>query len=281
TGGGLPAGWRPSIRRAIDAGLDVVSGLHFMLGEDPEFAGAARRSGAQLFDVRRPPDSLPVASMIERRPDARVIIFVGSDCAVGKMTAALQVTEAAERSGLRSAFVATGQTGIMLQGSGIAVDRVIGDFMAGAIEQLVHQAAQQADWVFVEGQGSLLHPGYSGVTLGLLHGSLPDGMILVHAPSLQQIEGYPVPIPALDRLIEIYQEAAGWVKPAPVIGIALNTRDLDAQQTRDAISRAEQLTGLPATDPIKFGGEKLLEGLKMLAPHGRTGVPVHRGESRR
>jgi uncharacterized NAD-dependent epimerase/dehydratase family protein len=258
-GGGLPPEWRRQILLAIDSGLDVVSGLHFMLSDDPQFVEAARRQGINLVDVRRPPEDLSVSEFEPRRPGMHVITFVGSDCAVGKMTAALEVTAAADRRGLSTAFVATGQTGIMLERSGIAIDRVIGDFMAGAAERLVLEAGRRADWVFVEGQGSLLHPGYSGVTLSLLHGSSPDGMILVHPPGHEFIDDYPVRIPPLDVLVRMYEEAAGWVKPAPVVGIALNTRGLDEDSTMRAIEDAARVTGLPATDPVKFGGSTLVE----------------------
>ncbi|MGI8967936.1 MAG: DUF1611 domain-containing protein [Chloroflexota bacterium] len=265
-GGGLPASWRVQILAAIDAGLDVVSGLHYMLNDDAEFEAAALRRGVRLFDVREMPDNLEVARLAPRRNGAHVITFVGSDCAVGKMTAALEVEAAARARGLRSSFVATGQTGIMLVGSGVAVDRVIGDFMAGAVEHLVIQAAEESDWVFVEGQGSLLHPGYSGVTLALLHGSAPDGMILVHPPHHDQIEDYPVNVPPLDRLVKIYEEAASWVRPAKVVGIALNTRGLDDAETQRAIDDAEDRTGLPATDPVKFGGSRLVEAAVTALP---------------
>lgn len=258
-GGGLPLEWRRQILTAIGAGLDIVSGLHYMLADDEEFTTAARLSGVSLVDVRRAPDNLRVADLAPRRDGSRVITFVGSDCAVGKMTAALEVNAAAVRLGLKAAFVATGQTGIMLQGNGIAIDRVVGDFMAGATESLVVEASERADWVFVEGQGSLFHPGFSGVTLALLHGSSPDGMILVHQPGRNTIDDYSVPIPSLDRLIRAYEEAAGWVKAARVVGIALNTRHLDPAETSRAIDAAEHITGLPAIDPVKFGGEKLVE----------------------
>jgi uncharacterized NAD-dependent epimerase/dehydratase family protein len=245
-GGGLPDSWRAEILRALSSGLDVVSGLHFMLGEDREFQAAAQRHGAHILDVRKSPEGLQVARLRARRPGACVVTFVGSDCAVGKMTAALEMHAAAARMGVRSSFVATGQ---------------IGDFMAGALEELVVEAAEEADLVFVEGQGSLLHPGYSGVTLALIHGSAPDAMVLVHPPSRRSIDGYGLPIPPLDRLITIYEEAAGWVKPARVAAIALNTRDLDPGGTETAIRDAEALTGLPATDPVKFGGERLVQAL--------------------
>jgi uncharacterized NAD-dependent epimerase/dehydratase family protein len=260
-GGALPENWRRQIVACIAHGMDVISGLHFMLNQDRHFVRAATQYGVTLTDVRTPPPDLTVAGMKPRRAGARVVTFVGSDCAVGKMTAALEVAAAARRLGLSTAFVATGQTGIMLEGAGVAVDRVIGDFMAGAVETLVVGACKEADWVFVEGQGSLLHPGYSGVTLALLHGSLPDAMILVHPPSLEYVEDYPLKIPSLQRLVQIYEEAAGWVKPASVVGVALNTRDLNRAETEQAITEAEGETGLSCTDPVKCGGEKLVQAL--------------------
>jgi uncharacterized NAD-dependent epimerase/dehydratase family protein len=277
-GGGLPSGWRRQILVAVAHRLDVVSGLHYMLGDDAEIRAAALHHDVRLVDVRRTPDNLSVAELAPRRSDSRVITFVGSDCAVGKMTAALEVTAAARRLGQSAAFVATGQTGIMLEGSGIAIDRVIGDFMAGATERLVLDASSVADWVFVEGQGSLLHPGYSGVTLALLHGSAPDGLILVHQVGHDRIDGYPVSIPPLDRLVQIYEEAASWVRPAPVLGIALNARGLSRGDARAAVAQAELATGLPTTDPVQFGGEKLaravIERLQRTPAVPLPGAPI-------
>lgn len=267
-GGVLPDAWRRQILAAITAGLDVTSGLHSMLRDDPEFVASAAQHGVELTDVRQSPTDLKPAESSPRRPGAHVVTFVGSDCAVGKMTAALELTSAARAAGLRAAFVATGQTGIMLEGSGIAIDRVIGDFMAGAAERLVVEAAEYADWIFVEGQGSLLHPAYSGVTLSLLHGSAPDSMILVHPPARRHIEEYGIPIPPLPELVRMYEEAASWVKPCPVVAIALNTRELDQDETLRAIRDAEALTGLPATDPVKYGAGLLVQALTRL-PAGR------------
>jgi uncharacterized NAD-dependent epimerase/dehydratase family protein len=260
-GGGLPSEWRPQLLQALAHGLDVVSGLHYMLNDDQELVAAARRSNARLIDVRRPPTDIEVADLAPHRPGSKVITFVGSDCAVGKMTAALEITGAARRAGLSSEFVATGQTGIMLEGSGITIDRVIGDFMSGAVEKLVNDASARADWVFVEGQGSLLHPAYSGVTLALLHGSSPDAMVLVHQVDHDEIDEYSVKIPSLERLVQIYEDAAGWIKPAKVVAIALNTRGLDVEETRSAIAAAQAETGLPVADPVKEGGASLVSAI--------------------
>ncbi len=260
-GGGLPAEWRPQLLQALAHGLDIISGLHYMLNDDQELVRAARRSNSRLIDVRQPPAGIEVADLAPHRPGSTVVTFVGSDCAVGKMTAALEIAAAARRLGLSTEFVATGQTGVMLEGTGITVDRVIGDFMSGAVEGLVNEAAARADWVFVEGQGSLLHPAYSGVTLALLHGSSPDAMVLVHQAGHDQIDEYPVVIPPLERLVQIYEDAAGWVKPARVVAIALNTRGLNEAETREAIAAAEAATGLPVADPVKSGGDILVSAI--------------------
>ncbi|GAC1401913.1 MAG: DUF1611 domain-containing protein [Chloroflexota bacterium] len=260
-GGTLPLQWRTQILQAIRHGVDIVSGLHYMMNDDPEFFEAATKHRVRLVDVRRPPDDLSVAEFAPRRTGSHVVTFVGSDCAVGKMTAALEISSEMRRRGHSSAFVATGQTGIMLEGSGIAIDRVIGDFMSGSVEQLVVSACEEADWVFVEGQGSLLHPGYSGVTLALLHGSTPDAMILVHPPGHDFIDDYPVRIPSLDRLVSLYEDAAGWVKPARVVGIALNTRALGDAETVRAMENAREITGLPVIDPIRFGADILVDAV--------------------
>lgn len=262
TGGALPESWKRQLITSLNAGISVVSGLHTMLNDDPELVAAARAGGATISDVRRPPEGLEVARMRPWRPGVRVITFVGSDCAVGKMTAALELHAAASELGLRSAFVATGQTGIMLAGDGIAVDRVIGDFMAGSIEELVAGAEEAADWVFVEGQGSLFHPAYSGVTLSLLHGSHPDAMILVHIPGQETIDEYPVPIPPLPRVIEAYEQAAAWVRPARVVAVALNTRHLSETDARAAIAATRRETGLPVDDPVRFGSRELMASIR-------------------
>jgi uncharacterized NAD-dependent epimerase/dehydratase family protein len=261
-GGDMPREWRPLLLTALRAGVSVISGLHTMLNDDPELAAAAVLSGAKLTDVRKPPDLHYVAEMRPRRPGSIVLTLVGSDCAVGKMTAALELNASARALGISSEFVATGQTGIMITGRGIPLDRVIGDFMAGGIEMLVSEASERADWIIVEGQGSLLHPGYSGVTLALLHGSQPDGLILVHPPGHDTIDEYTVSIPSLSRLIEIYEQAASWVKPAPVVGICLNTRALGEGDARQAVRLAERETGLPTTDPVRFGSAQFMDAIR-------------------
>ncbi len=177
-GGRLPAEWRADIRLALEHGLDIISGLHHVLADDPEFRALSARHGGTIFDVREPPSDLPVGNAQVLSVPAQVVLTVGSDCAIGKMTASLEIEKSLVRRGRKPLFVPTGQTGIMIAGFGISIDRVIGDFMAGATEKLILEHAPGHDIVLVEGQGSLLHPGYSGVTLGLLHGAMPTEMIL-------------------------------------------------------------------------------------------------------
>ncbi|MDP8924226.1 MAG: DUF1611 domain-containing protein [Chloroflexota bacterium] len=261
-GGQLPDEMRAEIMAAIERGMDVYNGLHTFLTHDPGIAEAARAKGVRLVDLRDVPEDLPVGLGLPHRPGSTVVLTVGSDCNVGKMSVALELDLLARQRGLSSSFVATGQTGIMIAGSGIAVDRVISDFMAGAIEQLVVPAAEQHDWVWVEGQGSLFHPGYSGVTMGLMHGTAPEMMILCHQPTRTCIRRYDdVPIPSLRTVLRAYEEAASWRAPSIVVAVALNTYDLNEAAARDAIKRAEDDLGLPATDVIRFGAAKLLDAV--------------------
>src|SRR5438132_4721593 len=186
-GGELPAGWRALVLQALERGWDVIAGLHAFLADDPELAAAARRGGARFHDVRRPPASRRVAARRASQVDALVVLTVGSDCNVGKMTAALELQRGLARHGTRATFVATGQTGILVADRGVAIDAVPADFVAGEIEHLVIEAAREAEVVVVEGQGSLQHPGYSGVTLGLLHGAAPVAMVLCHEAGRESV----------------------------------------------------------------------------------------------
>lgn len=265
-GGQLPEEWRDWLKTAIARGLEIWSGLHSFLGDDPELGALARARGVRIHDVRRPPAKLPVADGRAAEVDAYVILTVGSDCNVGKMTAQLQLRDGLVRQGHRARFVATGQTGIFIEGWGIAVDAVVADFVAGAAEQLVLEGAKNADIVLLEGQGSLIHPGYSGVTLGLLHGSCPDGLILCHQATRDYIGDYHgrapwVKIPPLSELVEIYERAAAPVRPTKVLGICLNTFDMTDGAARDAVARAAAETGLPATDPVRFGAAPLVDAI--------------------
>jgi uncharacterized NAD-dependent epimerase/dehydratase family protein len=224
-----------------------------MLGDDPEFAALAAAAGATIRDLRRAPAGLEVAAGRIRDIDATIVLTVGTDCNIGKMTAQLQVQSSVRQLGHRVNFAATGQTGILVEGRGIAVDAVIADFIAGAAESLTIEAAEGADIVLVEGQGSLIHPAYSGVTLGLMHGALPHAMVLCAQPSRTTIHRNPwVPIPSLSEMIRLYEAAMEPLRSSPVIAIALNTFDLDDREARKAIERVRAETGLPATDPVRY-----------------------------
>lgn len=261
-GGRLPDPWRAILVDAARRGLDLWSGLHVYLADDLEIATAARASGASLFDLRRPPLDLDVAAGRVRDLDATVVLAVGSDCNIGKMTTQLQLRDAMRARGARVAFAATGQTGILIEGRGIAVDAVVADFIAGAAERLTMEAAAGADIVLVEGQGSIIHPSYSGVTYGLLHGSLPHAMVLCHEPTRTSINNHSwVPIPNLARLAAMHEAAAAALRPAPVVAVALNTLALSDAAARDAVARAADQTGLPATDPVRFDPAPVVDAI--------------------
>jgi len=255
-GGKLPDEWRGEIVAALEAGLEVVSGLHQTLGDDPEFAEAARRGGATIWDVRVPPP-VPLFSGRAYEIASRVVLTVGSDCAVGKMTVALELTKAAREAGVRAQFVATGQTGIMIAGSGIAIDRVISDFASGAAEEIVVDAARDAELIFVEGQGGINHPAFAAVTLALVYGAAPDALVLVHDPARETVNGFETPLLSYRQLIRTYEGLCAGVKPARVVAIALNTHALGESAARAAIAKAQAETGLPADDVVRFGPHAL------------------------
>lgn len=264
-GGRLPAEWRGWILEAIEAGKEVWSGLHTFLGDDPALAEAARKKKVRIWDIRRPPADLPVAAGLAREVEPFVILTVGTDCNVGKMTAQLQLVDRLNARGVRTRFVPTGQTGIMIEGRGIGVDAVVADFIAGAAEQLVLEGAKDADIILVEGQGSINHPGYSGVTLGLLHGSCPDALLLCHQSSRESIGDYRaasyVRIPPLSTYMRWYEEIGGMVHPTKTIGICLNTYDLDESKAKEACAAARKETGVIATDPVRFDPEPLVDAI--------------------
>ena len=264
-GGVLPAAWRWQLLAAIEAGLNIVSGLHSFLSEDAELQAAAEKRGVSIWDVRRPPNRQRVARFIPHRPASHTVLIVGSDCSTGKMSTALEIHQEATLRGLKSAFAATGQTGIMISGNGLPVDRIISDFVAGMVEEMVLDFTHKHDWVFVEGQGALNHPGYAPVTLGLLHGSMPDAMIFSHKAGTTGIEGYDnCPFPSLKRMIQINEDAVSWLRPerpSKVVGISLVTQGLNDKQAKEAVKQIEDETGLPTTDVWRFGPGVLLDAL--------------------
>ena len=261
-GGSLPDEWRAIIRGAIEHGLSIWSGLHFFIGDDPEFAALAKKHKVRIHDLRRPPAHLPVAMGRARSVDSTIILSVGTDCNIGKMTAQLQVRDALREAGESVSFAATGQTGILVEGWGTAVDAVVADFIAGAAERLVLDAAKEGDIVLVEGQGSIIHPGYSGVTYGLIHGSMPHAFLLCAQPSREAINNNPwLKIPPLTEMIRLHEEIVKPLRPAPVIAVALNTFDLSDAKARAAIERTQDETGLPTTDPVRYDPAPVVDAI--------------------
>jgi uncharacterized NAD-dependent epimerase/dehydratase family protein len=264
-GGKLPDAYRRAIIDALGNGLDVESGLHDFLGDDEEFDAAARRSGREIRDLRRAPPGLNVPTGANLEVPTHTVLTVGSDCALGKMTVCLELDAEAKRRGLASVFVPTGQTGIAIAGWGIAVDEVISDYVAGAAERLVmegHERGGDGAILWIEGQGSLNHPYYSGVTLGLLHGSAPHSLVFVHEPGRETVEGDPrYPIPGIGELIDDQVRMARHVRAAPVVAVALKTNRLSENAARAAIADVERETALVADDPVRFGAGRLLDAV--------------------
>lgn len=261
-GGWMPGEWRSWIIEAIEAGLEIVNGLHSMLNDDPEFVELAHEHGVRLWDVRQPPPDIPLFSGKSLAIPQRVVATVGSDCAVGKKTTAIEVANAGRSRGVSTEFIATGQTGILIAGKGIAVDRVIADFLPGAAEKLVCDAEPESEVLIVEGQGSLWHPAYAAVTLGLLHGSAPEVLVLCHQAGRTAIEEPPYsPLPSLPEMIRTYEQMAASVRPAKVACISLNCRHLDADGSGEAIAAVEDETGLPTGDVWSGDGPKLWDAV--------------------
>lgn len=264
-GGFLPPAFRAHVLDAIDARLEIVSGLHEFLAEDPEFAARARDARVPFWDVRKPPERIPIFSGAAYRVPQAVVLAVGSDCAIGKMTVMLELERAGRAAGAHPEFVATGQTGIMIAGSGISVDRVISDFVTGASEQLVTSVSAGTDITLVEGQGSIHHPAYAPVTLGLMYGAAPDLLVLCHRAGQTVIEDFDVPIPSLRDLALDHERLLAHIKPARCAAIALNTADLTESEARAAIAAAEAETGLPADDVVRNGAAKLWQAIARAA----------------
>jgi uncharacterized NAD-dependent epimerase/dehydratase family protein len=262
-GGRFPPEWRELLRSCISKGLDVENGLHEFLTDDPELSELAARHKVELRDLRRPPADLSVPTGENLQLAAKIVLTVGSDCAIGKKTVAVELDLEARRRGLASVFVPTGQTGIAIAGWGIAVDAVVADFLAGAAERLVVEgAARGGELLFVEGQGSIIHPAYSGVTLGLVHGAAPHAYVLCHKANATVVEGYPDhPLPPLREIVDLYERASLPRRPARVAAIALNTAELADEEARAAIGQVRADTGLPVDDPVRFGAGPLLDAV--------------------
>ena len=252
-GGGIPAEARDAIEQAITRGLEIWNGLHAFVGDDPRLGTLARARGVSVHDVRRPPTDVPVGAGRARELEQTIVLAVGTDANIGKMTVMLQLQAALRGRGIRAQFAATGQTGIFIEGWGICVDAVVADFISGAAERVTIQAAQNADIVLVEGQGSILHPSYSGVSLGLLHGSMPHALIACHQPTRETFRHNAwLRIPPLTDVIALHEEIAAPLRPARTVGVSLNTSDLSDRDARDVIERVAGDTGLPTTDPVRY-----------------------------
>ncbi len=258
----LPSAWREQIASAIEHGLDVVSGLHFRIADDPEFQTLAVQSGSAIWDTKEPPAELATNEAKLGDLSNFIVHTVGSDCRVGKKTTAIEIAANANRRGFKTAFVATGQSGIYISGAGVAIDAVPADFIAGVTEALVLDAATDHDWIVVEGQGAISHPAYSGVTLGLLHGAMPQALVLCHEARLESHKGWPhASLRPLNELIEVYERLASFLRPATVVGVSVHCGGLEPDQAMRAIEAIEHETGLPATDVIQFGADKLVNAL--------------------
>ncbi len=260
SGGKLPASWTAEIKRAVNAGLSVVNGLHTSIrslfpGED-----LALQSGQWLWDVREEPAELGIGGARAQSLACKRILTVGTDFAIGKMSTSLELVKAAKKAGYRAKFLATGQGGMMISGEGIPLDAIRVDFAAGAVEKMVLDAAADNDFLFIEGQGSLFHPGSTAV-LPLLRGSQPTDLILVHRAGQTEIRNFPeIKIPPLSEVVKLYEMLAsgmGAFGEIKVRGIALNTFHLAEEEARNAIENVSAETGLPCTDVIRFGSEGL------------------------
>jgi len=262
-GGGFDETWRSDVTTALERGCDVISGLHYFLADDEEFSALAAEHDCDLWDVRKPPEDLSVSEGVAADVDAEVVLTVGTDCSVGKMTATLELVEAARERGVDAGFVPTGQTGIMIDGWGNPVDRVVSDFTAGAVEEMVVERGDDHDYLFVEGQGSIVHPAYSAVTCGILHGSMADSLVLCHEAGREAVHGYEsFDLPPVPEYVDLYEDLARPVHEAEVVAGALNTSTVDDDvAAREAVEGFADALDAPASDLIRFDADDVLEAI--------------------
>lgn len=259
-GGTIADSWRAVLLEALSAGFDLASGLHHLLRDEPELVAAAERHGRTLHDVRVPPRRYPIA---DGKPRAgRRCLAVGTDCSVGKMYTAMAMEAEMRRRGMKATFRATGQTGILITGEGVPLDAVVADFMAGAVEWLTPENDPD-HWDLIEGQGSIYHPSYSGVTMALLHGGAPDALILAHEPTRTHMRGLPhYDLPEIEDLRDLSLELAQRVnRGCAVVGAAVNTQHQDEDEARRTCEELEAELGLPTVDPIRHGAGRLVDAL--------------------
>jgi len=259
-GGMLSELWRPHLREALETGMDIANGLHNRLADVHELVELAAYKGRKLFDVRQTSVTFDVAN--GKRRSGKRLLTIGTDCSVGKMYASLAIEQEMTRRGIMASFRATGQTGVLIAGGGISVDAVIADFISGAVEAL--SPDQESDhWDVIEGQGSLFHPSFAGVSLGLLHGAQPDVLVLCHEPTREHMRGLPeYPLPSLEYCIAANEAAARLTNPgATCIGISLNTAALDEAEAMDILAQTEARIGLPCVDAVRTGVARLVDCL--------------------
>jgi uncharacterized NAD-dependent epimerase/dehydratase family protein len=262
-GGGFDETWRSDVTTALDRGADLISGLHYFLAEDEEFARLADENDCDIWDVREPPEDLTVAKGVADEVEAEVVLTVGTDCSVGKMTATMELLEAARERGADVGFIPTGQTGIMIENWGTPIDRVVSDFTAGAVEEMILERGDEYDYLFVEGQGSIVHPAYSAVTCGILHGSMADELVLCHEAGREAVHGYEeFDLPPVADYVDLYEDLARPVHETEVVAGALNTKNVDDDAAaRDAVETFADELDAPATDPVRFDAEEVLDEL--------------------
>jgi uncharacterized NAD-dependent epimerase/dehydratase family protein len=264
-GGVLNPSWVPSILEALAIGMDVASGLHIRLDSNPEIAAAAEKHGRRLHDVRMSDQRFATGKGTKRR--GKRLLTVGTDCSVGKKYTVLALEKAMRARGLDADFRATGQTGVFISGRGVAIDAVVADFISGAVEWISPDAETDDHWDLVEGQGSLFHPSFSGVTMGLLHGAQPDAFVVCHEPTRTTMRGVQHPLPSIRDVIDLTIRCGQLTNPAiQPVGIAVNTQALGEDEARSYLASLEEEHGLPATDPIRFGVEAIVDRLVADAP---------------
>ena len=262
-GGVISAAWKAVLLEALEAGFDLASGLHNLLRNEPDLAAAAQEHGRNLHDVRVPSVEYPIANGVKR--SGKRVLAVGTDCSVGKMYTALALDAAMQEKGMKSSFRATGQTGILITGEGVPLDAVVADFMAGSIEYLTPDNDDD-HWDVIEGQGSLFHVSYSGVTLALIHGGQPDALILCHEPTRKTMRGLPdYALPSLEDVRDTALTLARFANPAcKVVGISINTQHMSESEAETYLAEVETRLGLPAVDPFRQGAAKLADALAAL-----------------